>query len=181
MGIVLSSANPRNDNERPRHIWDKYEWSDGQFAANIQKGLVTPCYRPTTVQNLTYAYCSVCYNGFERINELTCKCHLPVCTECLARSFPPSALEKRTCPNCRGDGWRIQPNLTRKQLMNPFVPWDSIESPVVEGWDDNLPDEINVMFMELNLKDEEREQVKEMVAQGIPCDEIIRIYVAKYQ
>ena len=173
MGLVQSGAAPRSDNDVPRGIYPRYKWTREQFAANIQRGVLTPCFQPLKEPGrTTHAYCELCYHGFDLINEMQC-CGHAACTECLAAYILPENFGNRICPFCRKQNFTIIPNRCRRDLNRPFDGGGTAEEPVILDWDDKLPEEVNLIFLEYSPSPEQREMVIEMYNAGISAQDII--------
>lgn len=173
MGLVTSGASPRDQNDVPRGIYPKYGWVNEQFAANIQRGVVTPCFAPSDRPGQRdLSYCELCYHGFPRINESKC-CRHAACTECLAAYISPANFNTRICPFCRKVAFEIRANVTRSELKKPFDGGNVADEPVIADWDEALPEEVNLIFIQFHPNEVQKQMIIELYNAGIPTNEII--------
>ncbi|OHS98371.1 hypothetical protein TRFO_08968 [Tritrichomonas foetus] len=170
MGITTSSVTPkRNQNECLHGIYhkEKYRWTEGQIAANIRKGKVTPIYPfSAESQRTSRCFCSICYNYYPSINETTC-CQQGICTECLAAIIDPPP-KQRMCPYCRSANISIKPNVEYNDLKSPVV--NTHEPLTLDDSFANLPDELICLLLQYEHLD--RQMVIDLYNAGVPIDEI---------
>lgn len=172
MGVSTSECRPNAQHERLHGIYKthQYNWTGEQVAYNIRHSKVTPILpysKERTDQKK--CFCEICYFYYEQINETTC-CNHPICTECLAAvvESPPN---QQVCPFCRAQQFRIRPNRSYHQLVNPTTIEVERAPDVIDIGNKNVPDEVLALLYQYPNTDVDI--VMEMYSAQIPMEEII--------
>jgi len=130
--------------------------------------MVSLCADPYTEKvRRDLAYSEICYNDFPLVNESKC-CRHAVCTECLAATIRPTGFAHRRCPVCRAKGLTIKACVGKPLLKTPFDGGGPTEEPVILGWDPELPEEINLLFVQFESSAARRQAVLDWYHEGLP-------------